>query len=90
MNWSFLIFRRINMKFYAIDQDNNCVNLDFKSEQEADEAFNSILSSMVDDIGEVVDSKGKSYKIFVSKGYSRSRTEILYFIEPKLSLESVI
>jgi len=68
------------MKLYAIDYDNKCVSMEFRSEQEADEAFNSAFLSE-NGVGDIVDSKGNIYKIFVSKGYSKNRTEILYYVE---------
>ena len=72
------------MKIYAVDHENKCVDMDFRSEKEADEVFNTILSSKEYNeniIGDVTDSKGKTFKIIASKGYSKNRTEIMYYTD---------
>jgi hypothetical protein len=72
------------MKIYAVDYENKCIDMDFKSEEEADEVFNAILSSgncNENTIEIVTDSKGKTFKIIASKGYSKNRTEIMYYID---------
>lgn len=68
------------MKVYAVGNNNKCVELYFKSEEDADLAFNSASTSK-DGIGAVTDMSGKKHYVNIFSGYSKQRSEIVYVLE---------
>ena len=59
------------MKTFAINGNNQIVELSFSSEEDIETAFNAILGSGVP-LGEITDSTGKTVAIDTSYGYSNN------------------
>ena len=70
------------MKVYAVGKENNCVELSFASEDDADRAFNDLLG-LKKNIGEVVDSSGNRKVVSVYCGYSKNKSEIMFLLKKK-------
>ena len=68
------------MKVYAVGPDNNCVELSFASEEDADNAFNQATKDRRG-IGEVKDITGKKKVVNVFCGYSASKGDIFCLLE---------
>ena len=58
------------MKTFAVNEKKHVVELNFASEDQIEEEFNSILESGMN-IGKITDSTGKTFVIDTSYGYSR-------------------
>jgi hypothetical protein len=70
------------MKIYAVGKDNNCIELNFASEDAADLEFNQIVKSK-NGIGEIKDMTGKKKEINVFYGYSTHKGDICCLLEKK-------
>jgi len=68
------------MKVYAVGSNNKCIELYFKTEEDADLAFNSATTSP-EGIGKITDMFGKKHFVNIFSGYSKQRSEIIYVLE---------
>ena len=70
------------MKLYAVGPDNNCVELSFASEDDADMAFNQAEKDRKG-FSEVKDMTGKKKVVNTFCGYSSSKGDIFCLLEKK-------
>lgn len=71
------------MKVYSVDKNKDCIELVFKSEDDADSAFNEILASK-NGVGEITDMTGRKCQVYVSYGYSTAKSDIMGVLEKEV------
>ena len=68
------------MRIYTVGKNKECVTLEFNSEDDADRAFNEVLSSK-GKLGIITDGSGMRHQIYANYGYSNDMTEILHVLK---------